>query len=109
MTIQEILQKAIELDAADIFLIAGLPVTYKCGGRQERSPESFLRPDDISTLVDSIYELSHRSRTNLDNGIDDDFSFAVSQMGSGSGCPTRRNWEFRKACSPSRRTKRGWC
>ena len=81
MTIQEILQKAIELDAADIFLIAGLPVTYKCGGRQERSPESFLRPDDISTLVDSIYELSHRNRTNLDNGIDDDFSFAVSQMG----------------------------
>ena len=81
MTIQEILQKAIELDAADIFLIAGLPVTYKCGGRQERSPESFLRPDDISTLVDSIYELSHRSRTNLDNGIDDDFSFAVSQLG----------------------------
>ncbi len=81
MTVQEILQKAIELDAADIFLIAGLPVTYKCGGRQERSPESFLRPDDISTLVDSIYELSHRNRTNLDNGIDDDFSFAVSQMG----------------------------
>ena len=81
MTIQEILQKAIELDAADIFLIAGLPVTYKCGGRQERSQESFLRPDDISTLVDSIYELSHRSRTNLDNGIDDDFSFAVSQLG----------------------------
>ena len=81
MTIQEILQKAIELDAADIFLIAGLPVTYKCGGRQERSPESFLRPDDISTLVDSIYELSHRNRTNLDNGIDDDFSFAVSQLG----------------------------
>ena len=81
MTIQEILQKAIELDAADIFLIAGLPVTYKCGGRQERSQEGFLRPDDISTLVDSIYELSHRSRTNLDNGIDDDFSFAVSQLG----------------------------
>ena len=74
-------QKATELEAADIFLIAGLPVTYKCGGRQERSPESFLRPDDISTLVDSIYELSHRNRTNLDNGIDDDFSFAVSQMG----------------------------
>ena len=29
MTIQEILQKAIALDAADIFLIAGLPVTFK--------------------------------------------------------------------------------
>ena len=57
MTILEILQKAIELDAADIFLVAGLPVTFKCGGRQERSREDFLRPDDIGTLVDAIYEI----------------------------------------------------
>ena len=81
MTIQEILQKAIELDAADIFLIAGLPVTYKCGGRQERSQGGFLRPDDISTLVDSIYELSHRSRTNLDNGIDSVLSLTENKKG----------------------------
>ena len=81
MTMQEILQKAIEQDAADIFLVAGLPVTFKCGGRQERSPEGFLRPDDINALVDSVYEISHRSRANLENGIDDDFSFAVSRLG----------------------------
>ena len=81
MTMQEILQKAIELDAADIFLVAGLPVTFKCGGHQERSPEGFLRPDDINTLVDSVYEISRRSRTNLESGIDDDFSFAVPQLG----------------------------
>ena len=81
MTMQEILQKAIELDAADIFLVAGLPVTFKCGGHQERSPEGFLRPDDINTLVDSVYEISRRSRTNLENGVDDDFSFAVPQLG----------------------------
>ena len=81
MTIQEILQKAIALDAADIFLIAGLPVTFKCGGRQERMPERFLRPDDITALVDSIYELSRRGRGNLERGVDDDFSFAVPQLG----------------------------
>jgi twitching motility protein PilT len=77
----EILQKAIELDAADIFLVAGLPVTFKCGGRQERSQEGVLHPDDISTLVDAVYEISRRSRSNLENGIDDDFSFAVSGLG----------------------------
>ena len=81
MTILEILQKAIEMDAADIFLVAGLPVTFKCGGRQERSREDFLRPDDIGTLVDAIYEIAHRQRINLDNGVDDDFSFAVSHLG----------------------------
>ena len=77
----EILQKAIELDAADIFLIAGLPVTFKCGGRQLRMPEGFLKPDEIEALVNGVYTISHRDRRNLDRGMDDDFSFAVPQMG----------------------------
>ena len=81
MTMQEILQQAITSDAADIFLIAGLPVTFKCGGRQERIPDAFLKPDDIRALVDDIYEISHRERCNLERGVDDDFSFAVPQMG----------------------------
>ena len=81
MTITEILEKAVSLDAADIFLVAGLPVTFKCGGKQERMPGDFLRPNDICSLVESIYELSGRDRTNLDRGQDDDFSFAVSKMG----------------------------
>ena len=81
MTMQEILQQAITSDAADIFLIAGLPVTFKCGGRQERIPDAFLKPDDIRALVDDIYEISHRERCNLERGVDDDFCFAVPQMG----------------------------
>lgn len=81
MTIEEILQRAISSDAADIFLIAGLPVTFKCGGHQERLPEGLLKPDDIRVLVDSVYELSHRDRRNLEQGVDDDFSFSVPQLG----------------------------
>ena len=81
MKITEILEKAVTLDAADIFLVAGLPVTFKCGGKQERLPGDPLRPNDIRTLVESIYELSGRDRTNLDRGQDDDFSFAVPKMG----------------------------
>lgn len=81
MGILEILQQAISMEAADIFLVAGLPVTFKCGGHQERLPGDFLRPADICGLVDSIYEISRRDRVNLEKGIDDDFSFSVSQMG----------------------------
>ena len=81
MNISDILKKAIELGAADVFLIAGLPVTFKCGGKQERMPEGFLKPDDINVLVDEIYALSSRSRTNLEAGLDDDFSFSVPQLG----------------------------
>ncbi len=81
MNIQEILQQAIARGAADIFFIAGLPVTFKCGGHQERLPEDRLLPDSISVLVDEIYALSHRDRKNLEAEIDDDFSFSVAHMG----------------------------
>jgi twitching motility protein PilT len=81
MTILEILQKAILMDAADIFLIAGLPVTFKCGGQQVREPGDFLRQNNICVLIDEIYELSGRERVNLERGTDDDFSFAVPQLG----------------------------
>ena len=81
MTILEILEKAITLKAADVFLVAGLPVTFKCGGRQQRLPDGFLKPAEIGELVEEIYEISRRDRSNLDRGLDDDFSFAVSQLG----------------------------
>ena len=81
MEIKEILQKATEASAADIFIVAGLPVTFKCDGHQERMAGDFMRPAEIGQLVDEIYTLSGRDRTNLENGVDDDFSFAVAQMG----------------------------
>ena len=81
MTVLEILHIAIELDAADIFLVAGLPVTFKCGGKQVRAQEDFLRPDAIAVLVDEIYTVGRRDRANLERGADDDFSFAVPQLG----------------------------
>ena len=81
MSILEILQKAIACDAADIFLIAGLPVTFKAGGRQERLPGNFMRPDDITPLVDEIYTIGRRDRGRIENGLDDDFSFSVSHLG----------------------------
>ena len=80
MAILDILQKAVDIDAADVFLIAGVPVTYKCHGHQRRIGDMLL-PNDISVLTDEIYEVSKRDRTNLDRGIDDDFSFAVPHLG----------------------------
>ena len=81
MSIQDILQQAVGAGAADIFIVAGLPVTFKCGGHQERLPGDRLLPDAIVPLVDEIYALSKRDRRNLDVGMDDDFSFALSQLG----------------------------
>ena len=80
MDIQQILEKAISLGTSDIFLVAGLPVTYKCNGRQVRDGERLL-PDAIYALVDEIYTLSGRDRRNLLNGIDDDFALSLQTLG----------------------------
>ena len=47
MTLHEILKTAVENGASDIFLIAGLPVTYKIKGVQLRDRNGFLKPADI--------------------------------------------------------------
>lgn len=81
MTILEIMQKAISMGASDVFLVAGLPVTFKCEGHQERLPDNIMKPPEIQAMVENIYELAHRNRGNLERGIDDDFSFAVWNLG----------------------------
>ncbi|MBQ1624698.1 MAG: type IV pili twitching motility protein PilT, partial [Erysipelotrichaceae bacterium] len=81
MKIEEILKNAIQADASDIFLIAGLPLTYKCNGNQNRVGEKPLYPEDIEELVKEIYAIAKRETTNLDKRIDDDFSFAISGLG----------------------------
>ena len=79
--IEQILEKAIALDAADIFLVAGIPVTYKCGGKQLRDGEDRLMPEGLEVLIREIYAVSGRSTVNLDNDADDDFSFSQSGLG----------------------------
>ena len=81
MTILEVMQKAISMGASDVFLVAGLPVTFKCEGHQERLPDNIMKPPEIQAMVENIYELAHRNRGNLERGIDDDFSFAVWNLG----------------------------
>ena len=81
MGITEILEKATQANASDIFIIAGLPVTFKCHGHQERLDNVMMKPDSIRVLIDEIYEKGDRHRNNLDNGLDDDFSITMSQLG----------------------------
>ena len=81
MKIQEILQMAVEREAADIFLVAGLPVVLKCHGHQERIPGEILKPDAIQVLVEEIYEVGRREKSRILAGADDDFSFSIFSLG----------------------------
>ena len=81
MSLQDILREAVEKGASDIFLIAGLPVTYKVKGQQIRSGTEKMAPDTIAPVIDEIYEVAKRAKTNYDSGIDDDFSFSIHELG----------------------------
>lgn len=80
MEIALILKRAIELGASDIFVVAGLPVTYKVNGRQCREGAA-LHPEDTERLVGAVYELCGRRQPDAAEGKDDDFSFALPGLG----------------------------
>ena len=81
MNIEEILSIAIDKDAADVFLVAGIPVTYKCSGRQVRAGDGILMPERLNELIREIYTISRRDPRNFEREIDDDFSFYVPKLG----------------------------
>ena len=73
----EMLQKATNANASDIFIVAGLPLSYKVNGILHSEGER-LMPKDTERLIQGIYELDENRSMNrfLETG-DDDFSFAV--------------------------------
>ena len=81
MNLSEILEKAIQQEASDIFLIAGLPVTMKIHGSHVRLESEKLLPDTISALIEEIYVKGKRDKVNYDKNLDDDFSFSDPGLG----------------------------
>ena len=81
MELHSILKTAMQTGASDVFIVAGLPVTYKVKGAQNRAGEEILRPGMILPLIDEIYEKGRRAKTNLERNLDDDFSFSVPELG----------------------------
>ena len=81
MIIEKLLESAVKRGASDLFLIAGLPVTYKVQKRMEKQEEALLAPQDTRELIGEVYELAARDRQNrLEQGLDDDFSFLSQQF-----------------------------
>lgn len=78
MNVKEMLQSASQSGASDIFLVAGLPLSYRIHGSIKRVNEGKLLPNDTLDLVNQIYELANnRSTERLLTTGDDDFSFAL--------------------------------
>lgn len=78
MNLREILENAIKNNASDIFIVAGLPVSYRINDIIEKQNDSKLLPADTAALVEQIYEMAgQRDMSRFKKRGDDDFSFAI--------------------------------
>lgn len=73
----KLLEKATLSGASDIFIVAGLPLTYRVHGILHKE-ENRLMPDMTEELIRDLYELADKRDVDpyLTSG-DDDFSFAI--------------------------------
>lgn len=78
MDLLNILNDAVGKGASDIFILAGLPLSFKINGQIIRSNEEKLIPQQTKKLIDDIYNLANdRSFDHAQEG-DDDFSFSIA-------------------------------
>lgn len=81
MTTRELLEKASQMCASDLFVVAGLPITFKINGKMVESDDTRMMPPDTESILKDIYEMAgNRSMDNLSSMGDDDFSFAVQGL-----------------------------
>lgn len=80
MTIVGLFKEAVAKESSDIFIIAGLPLSFKINGQIVRGADDLLTPTDTADLISQIYELANRINPQIELK-DDDFSFAISKLG----------------------------
>lgn len=81
MDIQNILREAVEKNAADIFIIAGQPITIKVYNHLVALNEDKIFPETCFELISQIYTLANnRDHKQLKTKGDDDFSFSLSGL-----------------------------
>ncbi len=82
MNIEEIFLDAVKYYASDIFIIAGLPLSFKINGDiRPIDAGLILSPKDTEELIKNIYALAGRKMDNFYATGDDDFSFSAKQIG----------------------------
>lgn len=78
MMVEHLLRESVEKGASDIFLIPGMPLTCKIGGKIVRKPEGIFSASDMDRIVTEIYHMAgNRSMEKVNQLGDDDFSMAI--------------------------------
>ena len=81
VSLETLLRDAVLQEASDIYIIAGLPATFRMNGRIARLDENRLMPGDTQRLLEELYRLAEeRSLEKLLTSGDDDFSFSIKAL-----------------------------
>lgn len=80
LDILDYLKKAVEIQASDVFIISGLPVSFKIDGAILPQEDSPIMPEAANSLIRKIYEMSERSMDSFIESGDDDFSISVKGL-----------------------------
>lgn len=74
----QLLQQAVQAQASDVFIVAGLPVSMRINGVITKENDTKLTPYDTSSIVTQIYRLAgNRDMHGFEAFGDDDFSFSI--------------------------------
>lgn len=77
----QILNEAVRVNASDIFMVPGMPISLKINGEIRPVNDVKVFPDVMNRLIQEIYTLSNdRDIALVKTGGDDDFSFSVSGL-----------------------------
>lgn len=78
MNIEEILRTAVDKEAADIFLIPGMPAAYRVGGRILNYGTERIFPKEMEAIIRDFYHMAgDRDMNRVLRLGDDDFSMAI--------------------------------
>lgn len=81
INIIDFIKQAVENEASDIFLIAGMPYSYKVNGKILYKSDTKVLPDELDVAIEKIYELANnRSMNKVRECGDDDFSFSIKGL-----------------------------
>lgn len=74
------LKEAVDKQASDIFIVSGLPVSYKLNGLIQPQNNEVILPETSEKLITEAYKLADRAVTKLRSTGDDDFSISVKGL-----------------------------
>lgn len=81
LDLRNILELAIEKQASDVFIVAGLPVAFRINGAVQQINDVKLLPPDTEQLLNEIYKCADsRDMDVLHANGDDDFSFSIRDL-----------------------------